>query len=102
MHLQSSLLKNFVYSITGMSTSAELPLSVLRRNSEGSKSTPKVTLIWTTINLVHEALRVNLHVLEDDRMISWLGRKKLVDLCIYGTSGRKNGVSFFHLYLQSL
>ena len=96
-HLQSSLFKNFVYSTLKMSTSTELPLSVLRRNSQGSKSTPKVALTWTTANLVPEALRVDLHVLEDDRMISWLGRKKFVDLCIHGTSGWQDGVSFLDL-----
>ena len=57
-------------------------------------SAPKVTLSWTSAKLVPEALEVNLHVLEDDRMISWLGRDKFVHLCIHGTSGWQTGVFF--------
>src|ERR1700737_574965 len=82
-----------------MSTSPDLPLSVLRRTVKEAKSTPKVTLPWTTANLVPEALRANLHVLEDDRMISWLGRRKFVDLCIHGKRGWQEGVSSFCLPL---
>ena len=100
--LKYSLFGNCLYSIYGMSTSTDLPLLVLRRNSEGSKPTPKITLPWTTTNLVYEALHVNLHVLEDDRMTSWLQRKFFVELCIHGTNGWQDGVSLltftFNLY----
>ena len=85
--------------VLGMSTSPDLPLSVLRRTVKEPKSTPKMTLPWTTANLVPEALRANLHVLEDDRMISWLGRWKFVDLCIHGKSGWQDGVSSYVLHL---
>lgn len=56
-------------------------------HSRSDKITPKISLPWTTTNLVPKAIRVNLHVLEDDRIISWLGRQKFVELCIHVTSG---------------
>ena len=76
-----------VSRVLGMSTSLDLLLSVLRRTVVETKFTPKVTLPWTTAHFVPEALRANLHVLEDDRMISRLGRRKFVELCIHGKSG---------------
>jgi hypothetical protein len=66
---------------------------------------------------------VNLHVLEDDRIISWLGRQKTLliqtllliqalclkrcsnrfeELCIHVIRGCQDGVSFFILHLRFL
>ena len=76
-----------------MATCTDLPISDPPRQVEAIRPTPKVTLSWTTAKLVPEALEVNLHVLEDERMIAWLGREKFVELCIHGTSGWQHGVS---------
>lgn len=45
-------------------------------------------------NVVHEVVDVKLHVLEDDGMISWMGKKEFIELCIYDTNGWQGGVSF--------
>lgn len=70
-----------------MDKTTGLPISTPHRTYEGIKSTPKVTFSWTTTNLVFEAMDVNLHALEDCRMISWLGRQNFVELCINNTGG---------------
>ena len=62
------------------------------------KLAPKARHSWTTTNLVSEALDVNLHILEDECMISWLGRGKFVELC-NGTNGWQDGVSFLAFLL---
>ena len=57
------------------------------------KSSSKVLKIWTTANLLPEALAVDLHVLEDEIMIRSLGRDKFVQLSINGSQGWQHGVS---------
>ena len=85
-----------------MSTSPNLPLAALRRTVHERKSSSKVLLPWTTIILVPETLRANLHVLEDDRIVSWLGRRKFVELCIHDSSGWQDEVNSLVLHIYYL
>ena len=85
-----------------MSTSPGLPLAALRHTVDERKSSGKVLLSWTTTILVPEALRANLHVLEDDRMVSWLGRRKFVELCIHGSSSWQDEVNSLVLHIHYL
>ena len=68
----------------------------------------KASFHWMMAILVPDALYAQLHVLEDDRMISWLGRDKFVDLSIHGTNGwQYRGKcpcvsSYIFLFLNSL
>jgi hypothetical protein len=53
-------------------------------------------LPWTTAKLVPEALKHRLHVVEDPTPISLLGRKKFVDLVVFGAAGWQLGVRHFN------
>lgn len=55
----------------------------------------KQLLPWTTAKLVPEALKHRLHVVEDPALISLLGRKKFVDMVVFGAVGWQPGVSVF-------
>lgn len=50
---------------------------------------------WTTAKLVPEALKHRLHVVEDPALISLLGRKKFVDMVVFGAVGWQPGVRHF-------
>lgn len=61
---------------------------------------------WTTANLVPEALKHRLHVIEDPTLISLLGREKFVDMVVFGAAGWQPGVShilaFCFIQIQAL
>jgi hypothetical protein len=54
-------------------------------------------LPWTTAKLVPELLEYNLHVLEDEDMIRWLGRESFVHTCINGPLGWQDKVNVIFL-----
>lgn len=66
-------------------------------------STLKPQVPWTTANLVPEALKHRLHVVEDPALISLLGRPKFVDMVVFGAVGWQPGVShiFFLLFAKN-
>ena len=64
------------------------------------KSKLNASLHWMTAILVSKGLATNLHILEDDHTILWLGKDMFVELSIHGTSGWQIGVSslvFLHV-----
>jgi hypothetical protein len=50
---------------------------------------------WTTAQLVPEALKHRLHVVEDPTLISLLGRQKFVNMVVFGALGWQPGVRVF-------
>jgi hypothetical protein len=50
---------------------------------------------WTTAKLVPEALKHRLYVVEDPTLISLLGRKKFLDMVVFGALGWQPGVSHY-------
>ena len=50
------------------------------------KSKPSASLHWMMAIIVPNGMATNLHIVEDERMILWLGRDKFVELSIHNTT----------------
>lgn len=59
----------------------------LTRSSKVPSSAPLQVFPRITAKLVPKILSYNLHVLEDEDIIKWLGRETLVETCINGSLG---------------
>lgn len=84
----------WVFGVSLTMIATKLLISTPHCIVEFIKLAHKITHPWTITNIVLETLDVNLHTLEDDHMISWLGKQKFVELCTHGTSSWQKGGSF--------
>ena len=92
-NIERVFLSFFILAFLSLRLLAEFSLE-FRLGLEMATSAPKHQLLpWTTAQLVPEALRHSLHVVEDPALMKLLGRSKFVDMVVFGASGWQPGVS---------